>query len=381
MVTEEHEPAWELSDVVHDETMSSHGDVSSPIDIPIDPELLNLQPHTPTTLDHTTFSDTDASSPSVYNLAAHLEREMASYLQEDALDEPPPGDTSDSARPFEDDTAERDPRSAVERQGTSSGESTEESILSIGGLAAFLQAAHAQAEDKENRGDGYHYEVSHEGLTRRHQAQDSVKMTTRAVPAFQSLNVDSADSGPSTLTTAIYDKYSELNMSDNTYGHNAHEPSTHSGNINSDNPPDVPGFGDINELLHDLSDFEHRPDDHEDSPTPPSRPPQAPPRLPMYYASSDEDENVDQLLPSSPIVEPKKLAGASASSAKGSSAKEGGPKEHICEACLKTFTRKSDVSRHMRIHTGERPWVCSEPDCGRTFIQVSAAQRACVLRR
>lgn len=378
MVTEDQEPALELSDVMHEETMSSHGDISSPIDIPIDPELLDL-PHVTSSLDYPTISDTDGSSPSSYNLAADLEREMASYLQEDALDESSPEDNDDPGRQHEDNTAERHPQGANERQDASPGDSAEEDIMSIGGLAAFLQAAHARAEDKENRGDGYHYEVSHEGLTRRHQAQDSVKMTTRAVPAFHSLNVDSANSGPSTPTTAIHDKYSELNMTDILYGHNAHEPPSHSGRINSDVPPDVPSFGDIDELLHDLSDFEHHPDDHEDPPTPPSHPPQAPPRrYPMYYASSDEDENVDQLLPSSPIIEPKKLAEASAPTAKSSSAKEGGSREHVCEACSKTFTRRSDVSRHMRIHTGERPFVCPEPGCERTFIQVSVVQRLCV---
>ncbi|KAL1929883.1 hypothetical protein VTP01DRAFT_1037 [Rhizomucor pusillus] len=49
-------------------------------------------------------------------------------------------------------------------------------------------------------------------------------------------------------------------------------------------------------------------------------------------------------------------------------------KKHKCTApnCNKAFGRRSDLVRHVRIHTNERPYVCDEDGCGKSFIQRSA---------
>ena len=42
-------------------------------------------------------------------------------------------------------------------------------------------------------------------------------------------------------------------------------------------------------------------------------------------------------------------------------------KKHKCRFCGKRFLKPSDLDRHERIHTGDRPYRCE--GCGKSFIQ------------
>ncbi|KAL0085543.1 hypothetical protein J3Q64DRAFT_1609045, partial [Phycomyces blakesleeanus] len=44
-----------------------------------------------------------------------------------------------------------------------------------------------------------------------------------------------------------------------------------------------------------------------------------------------------------------------------------------CEDCKRAFTRRHDLERHKRVHTGVQPYEC--PHCLRKFSRTDARQR------
>ncbi|ODN79952.1 hypothetical protein L202_03828 [Cryptococcus amylolentus CBS 6039] len=59
---------------------------------------------------------------------------------------------------------------------------------------------------------------------------------------------------------------------------------------------------------------------------------------------------------------------------KGPGSGVAGPK-YVCSYCAKSFSRPSSLKIHTHSHTGERPYVCHEPGCGRRFSVQSNLKR------
>ena len=44
-------------------------------------------------------------------------------------------------------------------------------------------------------------------------------------------------------------------------------------------------------------------------------------------------------------------------------------KENVCSTCLKTFSTKKTLKRHIKIHSDEKTYQCSEHDCNLSFTR------------
>ncbi|KAK3114468.1 hypothetical protein LTR53_007200 [Teratosphaeriaceae sp. CCFEE 6253] len=94
------------------------------------------------------------------------------------------------------------------------------------------------------------------------------------------------------------------------------------------------------------------------------------------YVENDDTPMDDHSTPeSSALSEPWTEEPSIAETAATSTSKR--PKIYPCDfsGCDKMFDRQSRVQIHMRSHTNERPFVCEEDDCGKTFRRAEHLER------
>ncbi|KAG2349894.1 hypothetical protein BDR05DRAFT_1055465 [Suillus weaverae] len=407
---DENEPVLDLSDVVHDEPLGSdeeqiHSgdevDVTGTQHAPSSFSDSSHHGHSPH--DGVPLSLDPSVSPEHFSVEM-LEREIASLLHQNAT--AASAALLSAAAQQRQAQSEQDHDSSIpdslpdDTQKVSDTTTTGDAISGLGlnlrSITAMLQAAHAQASS-----NGRHAES-----LKLHDAElEHSLRTTRTAPAFHSLTAGDADDyavdGPQELGPRDLDLLYPTQEIRNDEHHDRngsgaacspqHKPRTDV----SDAHEGVPGeFNDISDILNHLSshfDTETETDPthgHLQAPSTESTSPISRSRT----TPAQSPVRSSQPLPSPSRPTPQPIASTSTVPKKSPESKkskkgkdkdkdkeQNGEKEkainiHACEEplCRKTFTRRSDLARHMRIHTGERPFVCNHGGCGKTFIQRSA---------